>query len=277
MNEHIAQVGQYLRYEREKLNLSVQDVAGQLLLPADTIKGLEDGDYADLPEAVYIRGYIRSYCTLLGVDSGPALKMFAEAIEIDQSLSEEPVYSPLVDEHVQRLTRLWGSLLFVTIIIIILVGGWYERERYSVTVPASEDKLVSEITVDEKPDMPSSPVGEEESVYMPYPQATTSQDSYVKESDTSSHVTEPDTVSVTIVASGDSWAHIYNIGSESMVRRMLSDGYRKSFTVHFPLRIEFGAARNIRLWFNDVEYDLAPHTSNLNTAFFLLEESPINE
>ncbi len=269
MNEHIAQVGQYLRYEREKLNLSAQDVASRLLLPVSAIKGLEGGDYESLPEVVYIRGYIRSYCALLGIDSGPALKMFAESTEADQSLSEEPVYSPLVDEHVQRLTRIWGSLLLVTIIIIILVGGWHERERYSVAAPSSEEEAMPETALAEEPHTPSPPAsGGGVAHYPAHAQATTAEDSYMA---------APDAASLTVVASGDSWAHIQSAGGESMVRRMLSGGYRETFTVRFPLRIEFGAARNIRLWFNDAEYDLTPHTSNLNTAFFLLEEFPTPE
>jgi len=61
-------VGKALREAREQLGLSVNDVANRIKFAARQIEALEADDYAQLPEAAFVRGFVRSYARLLELD-----------------------------------------------------------------------------------------------------------------------------------------------------------------------------------------------------------------
>ena len=61
-------LGSELRRQREKKNLSIGEVSERLKLPARQIEALENGQYENLPEPVFVRGFLRSYGRFLDLD-----------------------------------------------------------------------------------------------------------------------------------------------------------------------------------------------------------------
>jgi cytoskeleton protein RodZ len=61
-------VGQTLREAREQLGLSVNDVANRIKFAPRQVESLEADDYVQLPEAAFVRGFVRSYARLLDLD-----------------------------------------------------------------------------------------------------------------------------------------------------------------------------------------------------------------
>jgi cytoskeleton protein RodZ len=64
-------VGKTLREARERLGMSVADVANRIKFAPRQIEWLEEDDYVHLPEAAFVRGFVRSYARLVELD--PAL------------------------------------------------------------------------------------------------------------------------------------------------------------------------------------------------------------
>jgi cytoskeleton protein RodZ len=62
----LEELGAALRIEREKRALSIDDVSEILKIGARILRALEEGDTASLPHP-YIRGFIRSYASFLGL------------------------------------------------------------------------------------------------------------------------------------------------------------------------------------------------------------------
>ncbi|WP_274571221.1 RodZ domain-containing protein [Neisseria leonii] len=63
-----AELGARLREARERKGLSIGEVAERLKLPARQVESLESGDYRDLPELVFVRGFLRTYSRFLELD-----------------------------------------------------------------------------------------------------------------------------------------------------------------------------------------------------------------
>ncbi|HKB61206.1 MAG TPA: helix-turn-helix domain-containing protein, partial [Gallionellaceae bacterium] len=61
-------VGAILREARESAGMSVEEVAGRIKFAPRQIVALESGDYAQLPEMAFIRGFVRSYARMLELD-----------------------------------------------------------------------------------------------------------------------------------------------------------------------------------------------------------------
>ena len=63
-----AELGAKLREAREKRGFSIGEVAERLKLPARQIEGLESGNYENMPELVFVRGFLRTYGRFLDLD-----------------------------------------------------------------------------------------------------------------------------------------------------------------------------------------------------------------
>ena len=71
--------GELLAAERERQGLSRADVAQRLHMSPWQVEALETGDYQRLPKGTFLRGFVRNYSKLLGLDSQAALDALASA------------------------------------------------------------------------------------------------------------------------------------------------------------------------------------------------------
>ncbi|HYC46022.1 MAG TPA: RodZ domain-containing protein [Burkholderiales bacterium] len=85
-----ASAGAVLAAAREELNLSVSDVARHLKLSPAQVEALEEGAYDKLPGRVFVRGFLRNYAKLLGVDPQPLLRRIEHEMPKPKAVEEPP-------------------------------------------------------------------------------------------------------------------------------------------------------------------------------------------
>ena len=68
--------GSLLAAERKNQQQSIEDIASELNLSIAQIRAIETDQSEGLPEATYVRGYIRSYANLLGLNPDEILKSY---------------------------------------------------------------------------------------------------------------------------------------------------------------------------------------------------------
>ena len=61
---------------REEASYSIAYIASQTHLQAETIQALEQEQFEQLPGEVFIRGYIRTYTKLLGLQAQPLIDAY---------------------------------------------------------------------------------------------------------------------------------------------------------------------------------------------------------
>ncbi len=66
--EQLQGIGAYLRQVRQQQGLAVDVLANQIFIRPALLQALESGQGAELPEAVFIQGFIRRYAEALGLD-----------------------------------------------------------------------------------------------------------------------------------------------------------------------------------------------------------------
>jgi len=71
--------GARLAAERERQGLSRADVAQRLHMSVTQVEALEAGDYARLPHGMFLRGFVRNYAKVVGLDGSALLATLAEA------------------------------------------------------------------------------------------------------------------------------------------------------------------------------------------------------
>lgn len=130
VTDHDPGPGQQLRDERERLGITVREVAERLNLSMTTVRAIEADDYARLPGAVYARGYVRAYARLLQVDARPLLASCPYGA-VDAGPVPEPA-QPSLRRWVQRRPALVlgaGAAVCALAMVVGLAVLWPQGER----------------------------------------------------------------------------------------------------------------------------------------------------
>ncbi|MCX8089964.1 MAG: helix-turn-helix domain-containing protein [Verrucomicrobiae bacterium] len=131
-------VAEQLRAAREARHLSVQQVADITKIRTDHIRALEEGNYDMFAAPVYIRGFVRTYATLLKLDVPQVMAALDAELARTEKFNEPPSLSPppqgALDLLVVRLARLNWRRLGPTLVILILLAFvatayWFWRHR----------------------------------------------------------------------------------------------------------------------------------------------------
>lgn len=96
---------QYLKNEREKAGISLQQIAIKTRIDLKFLQSIENGDFSFLPE-LYIRAFIKEYASNVGIDPELTLKKFEAAKEgrpIGDEREEEK--SEVIAEEKQQVSR----------------------------------------------------------------------------------------------------------------------------------------------------------------------------
>ncbi len=126
-----------LKEYRSDANLGLEQVAEALCLPASSVTALESEDFDKLPEAPYVRGYLRTYSRLAEKDPSRAIKIYEELRGADVSndiihnyvtnTSRNEAGAPILSESRVRLGML--ALLVAVLGLLTMTPGVKNRAK----------------------------------------------------------------------------------------------------------------------------------------------------
>jgi len=170
-------VGDQLRAAREKQGRTLEDIGGELKIRADHVLALEEGDFDKFDAPVFVRGFIRSYCRILHLDSAPVVVQLNQELGGTEALASDPALSPgkkgFVDRTTLFLTRVNWSIWLPLLVLILIAsivwavveakeakrkqlesGNWIENLPATVYKPSS---VMLELKINDLPDAPVKP------------------------------------------------------------------------------------------------------------------------
>ncbi len=123
-------VGRDLREERERHNVSLEEVAKATRFSMRHLQSLEADLFDELPRGVLRKGLIRSYCQHLGLDDELWLERFSASGALDET---EPDLSRFVENvHRARLEatpqvrrRWWGVVAMILGVLALAYAAWH--------------------------------------------------------------------------------------------------------------------------------------------------------
>ncbi|MEM9980644.1 MAG: helix-turn-helix transcriptional regulator, partial [Cyanobacteria bacterium P01_D01_bin.2] len=74
--QQLSQLGAYLQEKRQEQEKSLEDISLQTYIRAQLLKAVESGDTDDLPQPIFVQGFIRRYADALGLDGTNFSKQF---------------------------------------------------------------------------------------------------------------------------------------------------------------------------------------------------------
>ncbi len=259
MKALVAGCGEQLRQVRETAGLTVADVAARLHMPVQVVVALEAEQWGRLGAPVFVRGQLRSYAKLLGVDLGGLLEQAGIA----------PVEPPKLVSHTHtpRLRRMAENLgrraVYVVITAVLAVPVWYAFQgkfsgaetttasldelpeaAVAATVPATSDELTARPAAERAPYIASIA-----------PVARPSAESAPAEA-------------MTLDFRGDSWVEVSAPDGGIIEKALIRAGERRSYAAGQVGRMVVGNASEVDLRQKGGGVDLSAYTRGNNVARF---------
>jgi len=133
--------GARLAEEREKLGYSQEYVAGKLHLRVRIIDLLEADDYNQMPEPVFIKGYLRAYAKLLNVPSDPLLEIF-NRIYTGGLKQEKALWQSRRETNKAEHAVRWLTTVFAVIVLGAVAMWWQSNKENEHIFPANVSSTV---------------------------------------------------------------------------------------------------------------------------------------
>ena len=298
-NSEASTPGQLLRRHREKLNLSIKDIASITRLHIDIIKAVEEDSYGGIPSPLYTKGYLKNYARIVNVDAERVISLYnaTAQTELPKILPEGKVPSQVSssDNPVKILTY----LISFTLVLLLLI--WYQS---NFNVEDEEQILLnpSEIGAEAAPALsikaPDQKISGDTGTVAP---AQVKVDNFSDENHDAAVLQskagdqgdqmEPalpsfermDNVMENVpVATGydlihlvfpyKSWVQIYDVHDQRLFFGFADPGEKYLIKGKAPFRLLLGFAHGANVEFNDKPIDITPYVRK-NIARFTLPES----
>lgn len=132
-------VGEQLRCAREERKLDLNHLGEVTKIRTDHLRALETGDYNQFAAPVYIRGFVRTYATLLKLDVPKIMADLDLELRQTKNFREPPALmnpagGPL-DFLMLQLSRLNWRVLVIgsAAVMLVVLGAAVYRSRHQAT------------------------------------------------------------------------------------------------------------------------------------------------
>ena len=246
-----ARAGALLRRAREDRGLTVADCATRLRCRTAQIEALEAGDVGVFGGAVYARGFLRSFATLVGADADELLRLHG-----DDPLTRATNLPTGEAIRLRRDAPRWligvGGVLALAGVVAVILGLGGRR----VPEPAPADRAVA-VTPD-----PATPAPADE----PEPSAPEQPPA-----------PEPDgpPVDVILTFEADSWLEVLVDGVPARPSAVVAAGETLRFEATTRVALRFGNAGGVRVELNGEDLG-APGASGAVVSVVLGPDGPVD-
>lgn len=274
-------VGRTLREARERLGLSVADMANQTKFATRQIDALEADNFQQLQGATFLRGFVRSYAKILHLDAQPLLEQLPPDKPVPQQLTPASVEMPFPAMLTSRRQNLiWSGAAFLLAVIVVGFGLWHtssprtpseitqepsKMERIETPVPLpAEMKIISDLPVPEEsvapPETAQSPVQETKT---PAAQAAPQIQSKksARQSEPANAGAAPKISALRLVFGDESWTEIKDGDGKILSSQINQPGSELRLEGHPPFSMLIGRALSVRLYQDDEPVDLTPYVN----------------
>ena len=276
-----ASLGAALREARERLGLSVADVANQTKLAPRQIEALEAEDFRHLPEMPFVRGFVRSYAKILQLDALPLLAVLPQTNTPPMPLVTASVEAPFPSAHSpQRQNLVWLGAALLLAVVVVAFAVWHlttpvKPAAVQPETPASlPDKMqiipASPVVETSVIDQPAEPVARPsvQALQPPLPAAKTMIPQVAPQSQPEKPAVQPEVplqaATLRLAFDEESWVEIKGKDDKVLSSQVNPRGSELRINGQAPFALVIGHAASVRLFYRGKQIDLTPHISASN-------------
>ncbi len=284
-------VGMALREARERLGMGVNDIADRIKFAPKQVEALEANDFAHLPRATFLRGFVRSYARVVQLDEAVLIAALP-AESAPQTVARAPAMNVAFPamQSLRRVNALWlagalGVVLVLVLFVVLYDGGPATTptevvvESLPLPAPDAAASAVASgaaVKPDEVAKAPAitktaEPVKTSPIPATPAPQGVAA---------SAPAVTDKPAVPLELlkrrplhfVFSADVWAEVIDVNGDILLSRTNPGGSEKWIggPKRAPYDITIGHPESVKLYYRGKEIDLSPY-AGMETARLKVE------
>lgn len=246
---HGVRCGERLRAAREAAGLTLEAVAGQLKMPVRVVRSLESDDWSTLGAPVFVRGQVRSYARLLGVDVDSLLEE-ASIPTVRASNLVSHNHTPAYRRVAEQFTR---RVVYIVMTAAIAVPVWF-----GATYKLREPSAVQSLELDPAAVQVSAPVAS--------PRAPVERTPVVA---SMAALPAKPAAALSLSFTGDSWVQVIGAGGRQLEQGTLTAGQARTYGAGEVTRVVIGNSAAVEVRHDGRPVDLASF-SRANVARFTL-------
>lgn len=236
----LSEIGSHLRQIRQNKQLSLEQVAEKTMIPVRILAAIEAGNVAQLPEPVYIQGFIRRFADAIGVSGVEFANAFPTEIR-------KELVKPTWRGTVQAQLRPLHLYLIYMVLVMGAVGGLsYLLSRSTPQMVGVTDGVQSSTQ------QPKQPVAANGSTTVPnlaqmgpFPPAASPS---AQPSQVSSSPQKPVRVGLTLT--DQSWLRVV-VDGKTEFEGVLPEGAQRNWMAENQVTLRAGNAGGVMVTFND--------------------------
>jgi cytoskeleton protein RodZ len=300
--------GEVLAQARERQGLSRTEIAQRLHMSPSQVEALEAGEYARLPKGPFLRGFVRNYAKLLGVDSEPLVASLAEAapatpriVVPSQNIRFEPLH-----ERISSSPYVKGGLIAGVVLAFGFAGMyWWTAMRDEPPLAQASRKLepapsqiaqaplpaaetpppvdapkmevppaavapVAPTPAKAEPAKPETPKAVPAAAKPEAPKADVAKADASKSEAPKPAAAPPGSSRLAFTFHGPSWVEVKDGSGKTLMSRVNDAGSDAEVVGKPPFNVTVGNASEVTLRYNGREFPLEPHT-RVSVARFTVE------
>jgi cytoskeletal protein RodZ len=230
--DKLAQLGSTLRRKREEKKLSLEEVEVKTLIRLQYLQAIEAGKLDELPEPVYIQGFIRLYAEALGLNGTEMASSFPLASDPQPSI--KPVG---IDLPAARLNTTHLYLLYILVIGGTVCALSQMLSNSEMPLSTSQRQTQPSISTAAKP----NPIA---------PQQLEKVKPVSSQTNPASKVNKPVQIDVTLKA--ESWIRVIADGKKQF-EGLLPQGTQRTWVAKEQLIVRVGNAGAVLVTYNQEE------------------------
>ena len=237
--------GERLASKRSEKELSINQVAREIKIEPHVIEMIENNEFESIGAPVFVKGYLRQYSELVGLDPNLIIEKYNAINSIEDS-------SPIVNDSVDQISKyvLTPKIILIAIFMILIsfgvlvaVFGIFGNNEAVVikmeTETESQESLLPPVTA---PQIDSSETQIDETLEMET--ETESQESLLP-STADEFFIEENFMNLTIIYSGLCWTEIFDANGERLFFGLGDQDREVNIDGLPPFDVMLGAADNL--------------------------------
>jgi cytoskeletal protein RodZ len=243
-------VGELLKKAREESGKNLKEISEILKIRLDYLRAIEEGDFKQLPEEVYIKGYIREYAEFLHIDPETALSAYVIQTSPPQDDKGETPTKITSDHKKSKTTYILVPLVLVVLGLILFFLLHSPKKEHEISqTPVKTEKVIPSSIVKQPEEKPQIPAETKEEVLTPHADTLkeTLPDTVTPQKDNVNIGKAPHTLK--IVATDTAWLLI-TVDNSTPKEMTLKLGETVTFQAQEGFSLKLGNAGGVKVLFD---------------------------
>ncbi len=265
--EQLTALGLLCHKTRVEQNLALELLSEQLRIPEYYLVAIEQGKREHLPELVYLRGFVRKYTQILGLEEDPLVKSFFAQSSVAPLSPEAPILEPKPRESPSPLGPWLVYGLVATVAVVGLSALWRtywpglvvsDPPAESIVIPEDPAPVPPPKPVEIKPTPPSTTVAAPQPTTDPVPPPSPVVPAVP---------TAIPAVNLQMRATEDSWMRVV-IDGKTQFEGVLAKGDTRAWQGKASVKLRLGNAGGVMLTYNNQDLGPAGQTGQVIEKIF---------